>query len=537
MKHSFLAAIIALIAAWTFHHTKYLIAIYFGNPLLTALLVSALIMISLLLNSKRAEALSRELVERFPCSRLIPAITGLALLLLLPARRLEEPPVGPGDSLHLVEFIPVFSELYGYLSTPDELLELFVRSKLFLLLQTETEARSAIGLYSYFAGLLHITAAFLFLRNRKDWKSGWLILFFTPVMALYAGYVESYSMARGLLFATMVISWTAINQSDVRSRDRWVLAAAATAALAVLHHLLAGLILPALIYMVWKTSGGEARVFLRRSVVAGLVGICIVSGVYIAFFLSPQASLVFADSHVGTEGMMPVGKLLSPGNLSKMAGLLFIVPAFLIPILSKTRPGAKNNQDLTIERFLWVSTLPFLLHAFLWNAAIGMPADWDLFTFFAIPLSLLVFHRLSRVQLHRKAKAVILPLLTVLPALLWLHWLNETSPATLKNGQYISYVKSDVIPALKNDKLLARLPINRQKLYLRLRLFEEKARFNMARLPVSPDRQKAEQNLVSGMQIFHSGLLESDAVYEEKIVETQKFLFPVYQFLRAQQSE
>lgn len=537
MKQSFLAAIVVLFAVWTFHHTEYLNTIYFGNPLLTGILASVLIVISLLLDNKRAEALSQKLLERFPWSRLIPAIIGLALLLLLPTRRMEEPPVGPGDSLHLVEFIPVFSELYGYLSTPDELLELFVRSKLFLLLQTETEARIAIGLYSYVAGFFHITVAFLFLRNRKDWKSGWLILFFTPVMALYAGYVESYSMARGLLFATIVISWTALNQPDGRSRDRWVLAAAATAAIAVLHHLLAGLILPALIYMVWKTSGGEIRIFLRRSVVAGLLGICIVSGVYIAFALSPQASLVFAESHVGTEGMMPVGKLLSPGNLRKMAGLLFIVPTFLIPILSGTRPGTKNDQDLTIERFLWISTVPFLLHAFLWNAAIGMPADWDLFTFFAIPLSLLVYHKLSRSQLHRKAKTVILPLLTVLPALLWMYWLNETTPETLKNGQYVSYVKSEVIPTLKNDKLLARLPVNRQKMYLRLRLFEEKARFNMARLPVSPDRQKAEQDLVSGMQIFHSGLLESDAVYEEKIIETQKFLFPVYQFLRVQRNE
>ncbi|WP_143464836.1 hypothetical protein [Leptonema illini] len=356
-------------------------------------------------------------------------------------------------------------------------------------------------------------------------------------MALYAGYVESYSMARALIFTTIVSGWTAINQRASRARNLWVVAAAATAAIAVLHHLLAGLMLPALIYLIWQISNRESKTFLRLSLVAGLTGICIISAVYLGFLFSSHSGLVFAESHVGTDGMMPAGKLLSPRNLSKMAGLLFATPTFLILLFSNPTEKIQDKQDASIRRFLWISTVPFLLHAFLWNAAIGMPADWDLFTFFAVPLSLLVYHNLSQIHIHRILKAVLLPLLTALPGILWLCWLNETTPATLKNRQYIAYIETSVIPVLKEDRLLAQLPMKRQKMYLRLRLFEEKARFRLRQMPVSQDRQKAEQDLSKGMQTFHSGLLESDAIFEARIAETQKYLFPVYQFLQAQNSE
>lgn len=534
MKHFVLPASIALISLWTFQQAHYLPAVYFGKPVLTATIAAVLILSALLYRNKKIHPLIERYLDGSFLGRLSPIAGAIALLVLLPVRRMEEPPIGPGDSFHLIEFIPVFSEIYGYLSTPDELLALFVRSKVFLLLQNLTDAQNAIGLYSYFAGVVHLIAVFFFLKNRPDWKSGWLILFFTPVMALYAGYVESYSMARALLFVTIVLGWVSLNQPPGSARNRLVVATAAVAAIAVLHHLLAGLILPALAYMVWKISDGRVKAFLRRSTVAAVVGICILSVVYAGFYLSSQSSLVFADSHVGTDGMLPAGKLFSKDNLSKMAGLLFITPAFLITLLSKRLSGTKNDRDAAIRRFLWIATGPFLFHAFLWNAAIGMPADWDLFTFFAIPLSLLVYHDLSRVQIYSTVRAAVLPLLTVLPAILWLHWLNETTPATLENRQYISYVRTTVIPALKEDRRLSQLPLKRQKMYLRLRLFEEKAGYRMRQMPASGERQKAEQNLAQGMQIFHSGLLESDAAYERKIIEAQKYLFPVYQFLQRQ---
>ncbi len=500
------------------------ISLIFQSPAFRILAALGLLVAALPF-SKRTLSESRLIQNGLP-------VMAAAVLFWLPMQRLEDPPAGAGDSLHLAEFIPVFAELFGFLTTPDELLELFIRSKSYLLLKDHLATTTALGLYSYLAGLLHILAVYLFLRRRPQILiPGWLILFFIPASAVYAGYIENYSMSRALLLGLLLLGWEALESNDERYRLRIIRFMAFLAGLTVLHHLVAGLILPALIWILFKASRNmqaSRRVFFRESALCTAIAVCVIVPVYGAFYYSSMGPLIFADSHVGLQSTLPLTEIVSAKNILKVIQLIFLVPLSIALV-----PGLfRRSRSGDIPVFLGIAAISFLLFALIWNAAIGFPADWDLFSYFLIPLSVLTLYALPD-GLTSIRSAALIAALTLAPAISWMTWLNETTRLTQENLSFIHTLQTTTLHRLQNDPAFQKLPAERQKMHLRIFLFHERLVFRLQRLEATGridagQRQEILEKVDRGMQIYNASMHAQDEEYNRSLSAVQEFFYPAF---------
>lgn len=494
---------------------------------------------------------------RFPVAFNVfaPAVAGIFLLVAFPFRLLEDPPIGAGDSLHLNEFIPVATQLFGFLTTPDELLELYVRSRLFALFDGTIASTVSLGLYSYLAAIVLLAGVTWFVRSQPAHFRilSWLILFFTPQMALFAGYVESYSMTVALTSIVILGGWMVLERTDDRARKRYLRILAAIAGIAALHHSIAGLLLPSLVVLTWFVSGNNLRVFVREALICGLIGGGIVASGYGAFALSPHASVIFADSHAGTASLVSLSGLLSGKNLAKIGPLFLLFPLPLawaiaggmtrIPGLLKGSGERSQRRTTPTTIFLWTATLPFLAQALAWKSSIGFPADWDLFSFFMGPLHILILHSLQTAWRNNQptmpstqSLSLAVAALTLLPGLVWISRLHQETPATIANRQYISSVQSRFIPALMKDDALLLLSDERRKSYSRIALFAFRVDFLREHVSLtSEEREEIKRAMDDGMKIYRSSLSAGEEEYQGSLAAAQRNFFRVFQILNGRQ--
>lgn len=485
---------------------------------------------------------------RWP-SLVFPSLFAAVLLVALRFRRLEDPPMGAGDSLHLSEFIPVAARLFGFLATPDELLELFVRSRLFLMFDGILSSAVSLGLYSYVAGGVLAGGVFWFLRSLplRSRMLAWLVLFFTPHMALFAGYIESYSMAVALISVMILGGWRLLDQRDVSVQRRMLRVLAALAGLAALHHMIAGLLLPALVLLAWRVSRGAMSTFVKEALVCGGIGGGILAGGLVLFRLSPQGPMIFADSHLGMQSLVSFSGFLAGSNLGKVGAFFFLFPlplawglARLWQRLRRAAPRPPSRDEHAVSVFLWVAFLPFFLHALAWKSTIGFPSDWDLFSIFCGPLHILILHDLLRyadgnpsVSVSPLAETFAVAALTLLPALFWMLWLHEETPATRANRSYVESVHASVIPAMQADADLQSLSPVRKKAYVRVALFANRVRFLLGHVAVTDDERDAIVSSIDrGDAVFRGALHAPEAEYNMAFSAAQQDFFRAYQLLR-----
>lgn len=415
---------------------------------------------------------------------LLPLIAFLSLI-LLPAQRLEDPPWGSGDSLYLAETIPIFSQAFGFLATSNELLELFIRSKLYLLLHNRIGIINSLGLYSYLAGIVHIIAVHLYLmRHPKAWLlPGWLILFFTPTSVLYAGYIENYSMSRALLMSITLLSLTTIETSNRGTRIILIRFITVLASLAVAHHLISGLILPALVYLLYivaKQEKSPKQFFIKEAFTAIVISVFILTTIFGAFYFTEFRQIVFEDGHIQTHSLRSLGAILTSKTLISIIQILLLYPASLLVL-----PKLFSKQKSTTVQFLLIAVIPFILFAIIWRPAIGFPADWDLFSYFLIPFSVLTFHQLSKISFLSFAllrASILLSILTIVPGLAWQLWLHQESALTSRNLKYIAHLNENTIPILENSRFIKASPLKQKKTLLSVYLIREKMLYRINEL-------------------------------------------------------
>ncbi|MCB1321413.1 MAG: hypothetical protein KDK34_14235 [Leptospiraceae bacterium] len=388
-------------------------------------------------------------------------------LYLFRQRLFLAPPEGLGDSLLLLEHIPVYSHLFGYLDSFDELLELYLHSRLYLWLHSQfglgpVDAYVMISCSAYLPWLL---AFFYFVRPR-DWPDrigAAALLIPVPALQLYAGYVENYSLAGMylalLLFPAMrwltrkyrpeAISAGASSASAPLSDRAQLIYLAMIAAIGVLHHLMVSLVLPGLIYYTWIKSKRDLHAMLRMGRLPVGMALALLALTWFAFSYLVQPPIAASESHITQPPVRHPLSLFRPDHLLDM--LLIIIMAspaalLMLPLLFGLRsrfikelqycahPSARavhQAGDLIqqlhsrlpdvlqriirrmavhfapdpLYRFLWLVLLGLLGMSFIVKSLIGFPADWDLLTFFQLPLNLLLFQVLSdlrRVPRHAR---------------------------------------------------------------------------------------------------------------------------------------
>ena len=445
---------------------------------------------------------------------------GAMILFLLPAQRLEPAPQGLGDSLWLVEIVPLASDIIGYFSSFDEILEPLIRSLFYksgsLLFGESLLAAGRIdlilfwlGLYSTLIGLCQLGVIVWFLKAQsiRNQLVGFLILFCVPATQLFANYIEHYSFAAFALTSVLLLIWWDFENKAVFI---WPLySIAVLSALAVLHHLIAVFFLPGLIAYIWQRHR-IVRCSLRMIIGPTSLALLILAIGNFIYFQMLQLST--GGSHVVHPPVLPLHKFFSSANLAKILFvLLFTTPLFLAIAASK---GFFRQFD-SFERIVIVFAVTFFIQMAVWNPVIGLPADWDLLSFVSWPLHVLIFrkytkndtrftHRSGLNSIHRPG-LIAVGSLTLLPMMMWMLYNHKAqqddTTAIAISRQSLWYIKQNETCAL--------IPTDAKKQLLYLQLLSDRAnlsqkQYAMVQMKLGQDCQKITEGDTATAEPFET---------------------------------
>ena len=174
-------------------------------------------------------------------------------------------------------------------------------------------------------------------------------------------------------------------------------------AVAMMCHLLAGFLLPSLVYLWWLAAHRQTRRALRSAVLA-FVGVIAATLVAAQLFWGlPLERLL--DSHAAGHGGDYSTVLAAPSLAhywTQLNLLVLLAPAAVfLPALGRTLASSDRHVHLTL------ASSGMLLFLVVWKPALGPMGDWNLFANAAIPVSLLVWsHALTAPGLTGRRTAI-----------------------------------------------------------------------------------------------------------------------------------
>jgi hypothetical protein len=284
--------------------------------------------------------------------------------------------------------------------THDEMWELYIHSKAWYwastrlgwtLIQTYQRLSIAAG-----ASFVFVLLRLCFIVSPKNPFALFLAITAGGFMQLFFGDVENYTLT-----AVLVLAYLYLGIAHLRCGAPLV-APSAVLALAITFHLLAGFLIPSLLYLWWRAmrTHGWRATLLPGAVFAAIVGATL------AFFHlnNLPISALFYQSHALGHGGHILLMLARPSLIyywQQLNLLALLFPSFLlaIPLLVYRRMPATPTSV-----FLGIATVFLLLLQFTWNATLGVYNDWNLFAIPSIPFSLLVWSNfVANVRIPHKA--------------------------------------------------------------------------------------------------------------------------------------
>jgi len=247
------------------------------------------------------------------------------------------------------------------------------------------------------SGIAALGIAALSARLLRDSLADRLIFFVGVAtggfVLLYFGYVENYPP-----FVTSTLAFLLFGLLSLKGvlGRFWTLL---PLALAGLCHPYAVALLPAALYLLLHdTALGRYLGKLTPTVWMGISLAGFVALVAVVYFLS-RASYFFRFSilPVLSDSFTVDGyTMLSLKHMGDLFSLLFtLVPSLLILVVLAGSSAFRSQLRSPSYRFLLVAGLFSLIIAFIFDPKLGMPRDWDLFSFVGLPLLLLLFFALS----------------------------------------------------------------------------------------------------------------------------------------------
>jgi len=240
-------------------------------------------------------------------------------------------------------------------------------------------------------------------------------------MQLFFGDIENYT-----LVAACIMAYFYCSALYLRSQLRLEVASGMLA-LAMTFHLLAGFLLPSLVYLYYRA--------LRRREDASILRGLLVFGAVIAatlFFFHNHGLPIqnlFTRSHAFGAVNNPLW-YLSPASPSYYwdqfnLALLLFPGLVLFPLLVFFRRIPLHPLNV----HLLLASLVMLAFQLLWRAQLGVYDDWNLYASAALTLSLLVWSNIMEVPVLKKRPAVLVMLWAVFAAhsLGWILY-NHSNP-------------------------------------------------------------------------------------------------------------
>ncbi|MBU8932474.1 MAG: hypothetical protein KOO62_00560 [candidate division Zixibacteria bacterium] len=242
-------------------------------------------------------------------------------------------------------------------------------------------------------------------------SSGYMLLFF--------GYVEHYSF-----FTVSVMLFCLIGIAVCKLRlNRWTILL--PLAMAIWLHFFGIFLIPAAGYLLFlKTPFASYVIRTRRATRVLAVALTVVFALMALWYACSQSyyALFALVSPIATRFTVEGYTLFSLNHLADFANLVFLLlPGLPLMVAVSARRSVWKKLTEPWFRFLMIATVCCLGAVFMFDPKLGMPRDWDLFSFAGIPLTVMVYWLLlsgpdpHRHDLKAAALSVVLGLLVLVP--------------------------------------------------------------------------------------------------------------------------
>lgn len=252
----------------------------------------------------------------------------------------------------------------------------------------ESRAELTFRIISCLSGLLFLTCAALtatlLYRTRRD-----RLLFLAGIATggyalLFFGYVENYPPLAVLVAAVTFLGLLAASGK----LNRWWIVL--PAGLSLLFHPFAVAVVPGVLYILFgqKVPGQWYR-SLNGKVRLGIWVATVITGI-LAFTFAYHSSTFFRFAvlpPVADRFTVEGYTLFSGKHLLDFVNLLFLLfPGLLFLLWALVSNRKRGLLAIPEYQFLLILLIPSMLIIFLFNPTLGMPRDWDVFSFAGIPL-------------------------------------------------------------------------------------------------------------------------------------------------------
>lgn len=262
-------------------------------------------------------------------------------------------------------------------------------------------------------------------------------------MLLFFGYVENYS-----LFVLSVAVYSLLGLLIVKGKiNRFVIVPAL--ALAVFFHLLGVTLIPSAVYLLAVNSRvgntiGRLGVRIKLLFVAllAIIAAAVCFHFYSTDYFFRFAVLPLLENRFTAEGYT----LFSLRHIADYLNLLMVLlPGLAVGVVTVLYMPLREMIRQKEYRYLLILLLSTLGAVFIFDPKLGMPRDWDLFSYAGVPLTILCFHGL--LDYGSKAGAgtrivllsVLLGLLTLFPRV------NSQVNEDISAAHHIGHIELDEV--------------------------------------------------------------------------------------------
>ncbi|MBU8933826.1 MAG: tetratricopeptide repeat protein [candidate division Zixibacteria bacterium] len=238
-------------------------------------------------------------------------------------------------------------------------------------------------------------------------------------MLLFFGYVENYSL---LVSATLIYGLVGLLGATGKISRWW---AVVPLLVAILMHVLAVVLVPSGLYLLLGPTiiGHTLSRMTRLSKTALAIIVFAVSATVFLYLYNTTLFFQLAFVPLMANRFTIDGyTLFSLIHLSDVGNLVFVLAPALVVILPAL--WVRRKVEASSKRAVWfllLMVLGGLGAAFMFDPKLGMPRDWDLFSFAGVPIALLLFYMALAVRTKRPymvaiaSLAVVLNLLVLVP--------------------------------------------------------------------------------------------------------------------------
>ena len=259
------------------------------------------------------------------------------------------------------------------------------------------------------AGLLFVIAVALFARKLYE-HTAERVLFLLGIctggyMLLFFGYVENYSL---FVLSVLVYTLTGLLIAQGKAPRYWLLPPLVAA---LFFHVLGVTLIPSALYL-WigpSRLGRMIRGWRPSTKLVALIPVIVFAVVVFYHFYTTNYFFRFAfvpliENRFTVEGYT----MFSMNHLADLLNLLFLlIPGLLIVIVSLS--GRSVRRTLKQRPFIYLAILisSVLGAVFIFDPKLGMPRDWDLFSFAGVPLAVLAISLLLALDFPIRSRLLV----------------------------------------------------------------------------------------------------------------------------------